>query len=120
MIAANVIDDVGPVLSRMEATWFSFASKKEAEDCWLLYLPRYISIILSWSTYSKIWGASIRIPTVPAVVTKKNMYSWSLSITIATYFQSSLVWKEEVTIYYVYSNKDELFKTITNFNLPPS
>lgn len=57
------------------------------------YLPRYISIILSWSTYSKIWGASIRIPTVPAVVTIKNIYNWSLSITIATYFQSSRVWK---------------------------
>lgn len=45
----------------------------------------------SWSTYSKICGASIRIPTVPTVVTIKNKYSCSLSITIATYFQSSRV-----------------------------
>lgn len=115
MIAAIVIDDIGPVLSRMEATWFSFAINKEAEDCWLLYLPRYISIILSWSTYSKIWGASIKIPTVPAVVTKKNMYNWSLSITIATYFQSSRVWKEEVNNVYL-----EIFTIVSIRNNSPA
>lgn len=84
--------------SRMEATWF-------VSQWWgkrVFYLPRYISIILSWSTYSKMWGASIKIPTVPAVVTIKNMYNWSLSITIATYFQSSLVCKITVLFFRTY------------------
>lgn len=58
-----------PCASRMEATWF-------VSQRWFnhfLYFPRYISIILSWSTYSKMCGASINIPTVPAVVTMKNI-----------------------------------------------
>lgn len=45
----------------------------------------------SWSTYSKICGASMRMPMVPTVVTMKNRYSCSLSMTMATYFQSSRV-----------------------------
>jgi len=53
---------------------------------------RYILTTLSWSTYSNIWGALIRIPMVPAVVTAKNTYSCNRSITIATYFQSSRIW----------------------------
>lgn len=55
-----------------------------------------IAITLSWSTYWKICGASSRIPIVPAAVTAKKMYSCRRSITIATYFQSSLIWKPNI------------------------
>ena len=55
------------------------------------YLPRYMSMILSWSTYSKMWGASINMPMVPTVVTMKNTYNWRRSTTIATNFQSSRI-----------------------------
>lgn len=36
-----------------------------------------------WSMYSNIWGAFIKMPTVPPIVTAKKMYNCSLSITIA-------------------------------------
>ena len=49
-------------------------------------------MILSWSTNSKMWGASMRIPTVPMVVTRKKSHSWARSTTMATYFQSSRIW----------------------------
>ena len=51
---------------------------------------RMISFIIwSWFTYSSICGACISIPIVPPIVTDRNMYNRSLSITLATYFQSS-------------------------------
>lgn len=74
--------------------WSEYIEETVRIDAWgpaHVGLPRWISMTLSWSTYWKMCGASSRMPTVPAVVTAKKMYSCRRSITMATYFQSSRI-----------------------------
>ena len=61
-------------------------------------LPLSLLMMASWSTYWKICGAFIRMPTVPAMVIDIKMKRLMRSITKAMYFQSSSTCKEKYSV----------------------
>lgn len=65
----------------------------------LQLVPWSFSLMAFWSTYSKIYGALIRIPTVPPIVTAKKIYNCKRSITMAMYLQSSKIWNTKNKLY---------------------
>lgn len=73
-----------------------FGSEKEQKEFHIaspLYRIANSSSFCFWSMNSNTFGAESRMPHVPPSVTPKNTYSRRRSMIIATYFQSSRIWK---------------------------
>ena len=78
------------VVGRSVSCWF----KGEEDQRPRSKFPPMFRLISSWSTYSKMCGAWMRMPTVPPTVTARKMYSWRRSMTKAVYRQSSRIYRD--------------------------